>query len=132
MENVRYYVLHDETFGTQNPLEIVAYILRNKQTNYPNDAFWNLPLVSWSRSDIPMAIYWLSGGDAEWRFGTYYTLEWPDAVDFYCNYFTPMFHVMLEECKTFGDLLRIYRKRFNMAVFYEFGLAYGSILRREN
>lgn len=128
MSAIRYYVLINEPFGTHNPLEMVAYLLRNKQVGMPDDSFWELELDDWTRSDIPMAVYWLSGGDSEWRYGMYYTVEWPDVADFYCNYFSPLFYRVLEGCQTLGDVLRIYRENFNLALFYEFGLSYGTIL----
>lgn len=131
LESLNYYVILDDTFATHNPLEFVAYLLRNHKVDGPTNSAWDFSITSddWDRSYFPSAIYWLSGGDREWIYGRYYTKEWAEVRDFYCNYFSPLFYDSLHNVETLGDVLSIFREKFNLALFYEFGLAYSMILR---
>jgi hypothetical protein len=112
------YAIH-----TSDVLEAAAALMHSK-TLRNNRKLWDVKLSSDDiyGCDPANALYWLSGGDAEWVDGFRYNKKWSSVADVYLDRFGSDLFDAVEVCSTFADLRYIYSTEFKLQYFYEFAL----------
>lgn len=102
--------------------EAVAILMRMKYKW--NDPVWDIKIedLDYYNIDPSKTLYWLSGGDTEWRFGTEYKYEWHQCYLDYQEEFGIIVVSIIKKSKTFKDIRNGFLKYLNLATLYNFAL----------
>ena len=69
-----------------------------------------------------LALYWLTGGDYEWKIMTNYKKQWMEcSLDFQEEFGLIIFNI-IKKSKTMSDIREGFLKNINLSVLYEFAL----------
>ena len=105
--------------------EAVAIMMtyQNKDIN----KFWELEIKDIDYYNIrpELAIYWLSGGDYEWKIMNNYKKNWNDCFLDFQEEFGITIISILKKSKTMGDVRNGFLKHLNLPAIYEFALKKG-------
>jgi hypothetical protein len=105
--------------------EAVAIMMtyQNKDIN----KFWELEIKDIDYYNIrpELAIYWLSGGDYEWKVMNNYKKIWNDCFLDFQEEFGITIISILKKSKTMGDIKDGFLKHLNLSSIYEFALDKG-------
>jgi hypothetical protein len=102
--------------------EAVSILMRIK--NRYNDPVWNTKISDLDTYNIDpsKAIYWLSGGDSEWKNGTEYKKKWSDCFIEFQEEFGVIIISILKKSKTLKDVRDGFAKHLNLSILYNFAL----------
>lgn len=91
------------------------------------DKFWDLEIKDIDYYNIrpELAIYWLSGGDYEWKIMNNYKKTWDDSFLDLQEEFGITIISILKKSKTMGDIKDGFLKHLNLSTIYEFALDKG-------
>ena len=107
---------------TTDLAEAVAIMMNYK--NKESDKFWDLQLKDINYYDIKpeQALYWLSGGDYEWKVMNNYKKAWSEiSLDFQEEFGLRIISI-LKKSKTMRDIRDGFLKYLNLPILYEFAL----------
>jgi hypothetical protein len=101
--------------------EAIAIMLQMKNWN---DPVWNIKIDEINYYDIEpsKSLYWLSGGDKEWRFGEEYKCNWGECYLKFQEEFGILVYSIIKKSKTFKDIREGFIKYLNLATLYNFAL----------
>jgi hypothetical protein len=107
---------------TTDIAEAVALAISMK--NKIDDDFWNIEIKNIDLYNIrpDLAIYWLSGGDWEWKVQSNYKKNWHDCSLIFQEKFGMTIFSILKKSKTLGDIRNEFLKKLNISILYEFAL----------
>ena len=102
--------------------EAVAMMMRLK--NKWNDPVWDMKIENINYYDIEpsKAIYWLSGGDDEWRWGTTYKKNWNECSYEFQSEFGMTIISIIKNSKTLKDIRNGFKNHINIMELYEFAI----------
>jgi len=107
---------------TTDLAEAVAIMMNYK--NKESDKFWELQIKDVNYYDIKpeQALYWLSGGDYEWKVMNNYKKIWSEvSLDFQEEFGLRIISI-LKKSKTMRDIRDGFLKYLNLPILYEFAL----------
>jgi hypothetical protein len=107
---------------TTDLAEAVAIMMNYK--NKETDKFWELQIKDINYYDIKpeQALYWLSGGDYEWKVMNNYKKIWSEvSLDFQEEFGLRIISI-LKKSKTMRDIRDGFLKYLNLPILYEFAL----------
>lgn len=107
---------------TTDLAEAVAIMMIYK--NKESDKFWELQIKDINYYDIKpeQALYWLSGGDYEWKVMNNYKKIWSEvSLDFQEEFGLRIISI-LKKSKTMRDIRDGFLKYLNLPILYEFAL----------
>jgi hypothetical protein len=107
---------------TTDLAEAVAILMKSKSKWDEN--FWNLEIKNLNYYNISpgKALYWLSGGDKEWKEMENYKKNWSEcALDFQEEFGLRIISI-LRKSKTLKDIRSGFIKYLNLPILYEFAL----------
>jgi hypothetical protein len=107
---------------TTDLAEAVAIMMKFK-TKYDNK-FWDLQINDINYYDIcpEKSLYWLTGGDIEWKLMNNYKKSWTQSSLIFQEKFGNRIISILRCSKTFGDVRNGFTKYLNLPILYEFAL----------
>lgn len=113
----------EEEFGSYDCGESVAALMRLK-TVFDDEKFWNLKVGS-SKYDVnpERALYWLSGGNREWKTNDTYAYEWLEVHSIFEHKFRDIVYEIVENAETLKDIKEEFMNQLNLPVLYEFALS---------
>ena len=102
--------------------EAVAILIKIKSKW--NDPIWDLKLEDINYFDIEPAksLYWLTGGDKEWKQGIEYKYNWSDCYLDFQEEFGILIISIIKKSKTLRDVREGFLKHLNLATLYNFAL----------
>lgn len=111
-----------ENFKTYDIAEAVAALIKiQKILNDKN--IWNIKIDSEDYNiSAEKALYWLSGGNAEWITYENYNCKWMDVYKIYTDEFSSLVYDIIDKSSTLGDIKNEFMKHLNLPVLYEFAL----------
>ena len=88
------------------------------------DDFWAIEIKDIDLYNIrpELALYWLSGGDWEWKVQNNYKMNWQECNLIFQEEFGMTLISILKKSKTFGDIRNGFKKKLNLSTLYEFAL----------
>lgn len=88
------------------------------------DDFWTIEIKDIDLYNIrpELALYWLSGGDWEWKVQNNYKMNWQECNLIFQEEFGMTLISILKKSKTFGDIRNGFKKKLNLSTLYEFAL----------
>jgi hypothetical protein len=107
---------------TSDVCESVALMMRYGVTD-PN--VWKMDMtkrVTQDSFDPRRCLYWLSGGDDEWKKREFYKRPWNECDLLFEEEFGFLIHMIVNKSKTLGDIKNGFNKFLNLPIFYEFCL----------
>jgi len=101
--------------------EAVSIMMKFKKWD---SKFWELELKDIDYYNIvpEKSLYWLSGGDLEWKIMNNYKKDWKDCSSLYQEKFGITIINILQESKTLNDIKNKFLKNLNLPILYEFAL----------
>jgi len=102
--------------------EAVAIMMTYKNKN--NDKFWQLELkeIDYYNIKPELALYWLTGGDYEWKVMNNYKKQWMEcSLDFQEEFGITVFNI-IKKSKTMNDIREGFLKYISLPILYEFAL----------
>ena len=86
-----------------------------------NDPVWDMKIENINYYDIEpsKAIYWLSGGDDEWRWGTTYKKNWNECSYEFQSEFGMTIISIIKNSKTLKDIRNGFKNHINIMELYE-------------
>jgi hypothetical protein len=107
---------------TTDIAEAVAIVMSQKNKNADN--FWNIEIKDINYYNIrpELTLYWLSGGDWEWKLQNNYKKSWQECGIIFQEKFGMTIISILKKSKTLGDIRNEFRKKLNLGILYEFAL----------
>ena len=108
---------------TTDICEAVAIMMRNK---IDDKNFWNKKIndeIDLDAIEIRHCLYWLSGGDDEWKKREFYKRPWNECDLLFQEEFGITVQVIVKKAKTISDIRSGFMKFLNLTTFYEFALS---------
>jgi len=108
---------------TTDVCEAVAIMMRNK---IDDKNFWNKKInedLDLDNIEIRHCLYWLSGGDDEWKKREFYKRPWNECDLLFQEEFGITVQVIVKKAKTISDIRSGFMKFLNLTTFYEFALS---------
>jgi len=102
--------------------EAVAIMMTYKNKN--SDKFWQLELkeIDYYNIKPELALYWLTGGDYEWKIMNNYKKQWMEcSLDFQEEFGIIIFNI-IKKSKTMNDIREGFIKYLSLPILYEFAL----------
>ena len=111
---------------TNDIAEAIAILIKSKNKN---SKFWEIELKDVNLYNISpeKCLYWLSGGDKEWRFSNNYKVNWIDCCLDFQEKFGLKIIAILKKSKTTGQVRDLFSKYLNLPTLFEFSLEKGLI-----
>lgn len=105
---------------TVDPAEAAAALMRSAYLA-GNKELWHLAVTE---SDLDLVhtrnvLYWLTGGDREWMFGTNYKVKWDRAADVFEDALADRVLYAVQSCSTLGELRDSLQRNFKLLETYE-------------
>lgn len=105
---------------TVDPAEAAAALMRSTYLQC-NKELWSLAIAD---RDIDLVqarnvLYWLTGGDREWMFGTNYKVKWDRAGDMFEDALADRVLYAVHSCTTLGELRDSLQQNFKLLETYE-------------
>jgi len=107
---------------TNDLAEAVAILMRLKSKW--NDEIWNLKIseIDYYNIDPSKCLYWLTGGDEEWRAEENYKKYWHEVQLEFQEEFGVLIISILKKSKTLKDVRTGFLKHLNLATLYNFAI----------
>jgi hypothetical protein len=111
-----------EDFKSYDCAEGVAALMKLR-TVFDDEKFWNLKVGN-SKYDVSSerALYWLSGGNREWKQNDTYAYEWVEVHSIFEHKFRDIVYEIVENAETLKDIKEGFLVNLNLPVLYEFAL----------
>jgi hypothetical protein len=123
LRNIQLQKLEEEKYKQRSiKLQEKINILENK-LNYLTE----LKDVNLYNISPEKCLYWLSGGDKEWRFSNNYKVNWIDCCLDFQEEFGLKIIAILKKSKTTGQVRDLFSKYLNLPTLFEFSLEKGLI-----
>ena len=108
---------------TNDLAEGVVLLMKSKKYD-ENDQFWKIEVRDKNYYNISpdKSLYWLSGGDYEWREMNNYKKTWFEASLMFQEEFGIKIINILKKSKTLNDIRIEFIKHLNLMTLYEFAL----------
>lgn len=121
-EDLGSYYFEIGTEVTMDFAEAVAILMRMKSKW--NDEIWNLKIVDidYYNIDPSKCLYWLSGGNDEWKDGENYKKYWHEVKLDFQEEFGIIIISILKRSKTLKDVRTGFLKYLNLATLYNFAI----------
>ncbi len=112
----------EEEFQSYDYAEGVAALMRLK-TVLNDERLWNTKIGN-NRYDVTpgRALYWLSGGNREWKSNETYGYEWIEIDTIFEHKFRDLVYEIVENAETLNDIKEGFMKNLNLPILYEFAL----------
>jgi hypothetical protein len=108
---------------TSDIAELVSILMRT--TDY-NDPIWKTTIYEKMINDniSPIkSLYWLTGGDSEWKTLINYSKQWCECNYEFCDEFGDLIIDIVKKSKTLTDIRKSFIKNLNIPILYEFALS---------
>jgi hypothetical protein len=107
---------------TTDLAEAVAIIMKYKSKS--DSKFWDLAIeeIDYYNITPEKSLYWLSGGEIEWKIMSNYKKTWIDSSLLYQEEFGMRVISILKKSKTMNDVRNGFLKYLNLPILYEFAL----------
>lgn len=102
--------------------EAVAVLIRSCDNT---NQIWNIEIGDINIEHITpkKSLFWLTGGDKEWRTMEYYNTPWCDCyLDFQTEFGLKIINI-IKKSKTLGDIRDYYIEYLNLPILYDFALS---------
>jgi len=112
-----------QEYCTTDILEAVAIMMRKGVTD---KSIWSQNIqknLDIEHCEFRHCLYWLSGGDEEWKKREFYKRPWNECDLLFLEEFSTTLYVIAKKSKTLADIRDGFVKSLNLPVFYEFGLS---------
>jgi hypothetical protein len=108
---------------TNDLAEGVVLLMKSKKYD-ENDQFWKIEVrdINYYNISPDKSLYWLSGGDYEWREMNNYKKTWFEASLMFQEEFGIKIINILKKSKTLNDIRIEFIKHLNLMTLYEFAL----------
>ena len=116
-ENVYFFEIGNET--TCDVAEAVAMMMRKADWN---DPVWDIEYVA-GTVEPEKALFWLSGGYAEWRTLENYNRPWCDCYLDYLEAYGELVFNTANRSKTLGGIRDAFARHLSLPDLYEFALS---------
>lgn len=120
-ENGQYYfeIANDVTTDLAEAVSIMM-----KYKTKVNSNFWELEIkdVDFYNISPSRCLYWLSGGDLEWKIMNNYKKTWGECSASFEEKFGDLVLSILKSSKTFKDVRSGFIKKLSLPILYEFAL----------
>ena len=105
---------------TNNYLEAVACLMKMKDL-YKSE-LWDIKITGEMRKNINYydVLYWLTGGDREWKYGNTYNVKWSGSRDIFLNSFDGKLKEINGRCGTLGEVRMEFLRHFNLPIMYNY------------
>lgn len=102
-------------FSTGSQLEAAAILISSNPELYQNEELKKVEFVEPDDSDIEYALYWLTGGNSIWRFGSDEELlkSWEDVKEEIIRTYGETLKDNISNCTTLYDLCAVLKKNYN-------------------
>ncbi len=107
-------------FRTNDIAEAVSYLMYQKQ--FKDDSIWNMKISNYKDINPYKSIYWLSGGDNEWKDGYFYNNCWSKVCDIYDKEFSEIIYDIVLNSNTLNDIKNNFIYKLSIPIFWEFAL----------
>jgi hypothetical protein len=110
-------------YVTTDICEGVALMMRNSVND---QTVWSKNIEKYldvETIDARNCLYWLSGGDDEWKTRKFYKRPWNECDLIFQEEFQYSVLVVVKRSKTLGDIRLGFLKLLNLPIFYEFALS---------
>ncbi len=105
--------------------EGVALLMRSNRSKNQKD-LWSIEIKDSGYNIYPeKSLYWLTGGDVEWKLGYNYKKTWGESYSFFQEKYGEILCDIINKSKTLGDVRNRFQKELNMLNLYEFALDNG-------
>jgi len=112
----------EEDFKSYDCAESVAALMRLKSVS-DDEKLWKMEVGN-NRYDVSPSgtLYWLSGGNREWKTNETYMYDWLEVHSIFEHKFRDIIYEIVENAETLNDIREEFTKRLNLPVIYEFAL----------
>jgi len=117
-----YYYFEIGNHITTDLAEAIAIIMKYK--NNIDSKFWDLEIknIDYYGIDPVKSLYWLSGGEVEWKINNNYKKNWIDCSSLYQEEFGIKIISILKKSKNMKEIRNGFLKYLNLPTLYEFAL----------
>lgn len=107
---------------TTDLAEAVAILIRKYDKN---DTIWNIEIKNIITENIhpEKALFWLSGGDNEWKTLEHYRKPWCDCYIEFQEEFGMSIINIIKNSKTLGDVRKEFINNINLSTLYDFAIS---------
>lgn len=107
--------------ATTDLAEGISLLLRKCDVN---DPIWKTQIKNDDYQINPeKSLYWLSGGDKEWKTLEHYNKQWCDCHLLFQEEYEETINNILNKSNTFGEVRKHFIKNLNINILYEFALS---------
>ena len=93
------------------------------QKDIKDETFWETSFnIDINNISPDKALYWLSGGDAEWLSKNHYNINWSEVYLTYQEEFGLTIIDIILKAKNFEDIRKKFIQKLNLPILYEFAL----------
>lgn len=111
-----------EDFLSEDYIEAVAAIMRLPKF-FKEDKIWKIKIPNkYNNIKSSKSLYWLTGGNNEWKENKNYKYDWEDVKLIFTHKFEDVILDIVKESNTLGDIKRGFMARLNLPIIYEFSL----------
>lgn|SRR5574343_720658 len=111
---------------TTDVAEAVAIMMRKKELI--NSELWNLAIeVDEEMISPEKSLYWLSGGDKEWKTLDNYNTNWCDCYLDFQEEFGIIITLIVKKSKTLKDIRDRFIRHLNLPILYDFAINRGLV-----
>lgn len=100
--------------------EAVCILMRNKE--FINDPIWNLDIHNIDNISPDKSLYWLTGGDREWRILDNYSKPWCECYLDFQEEFGFMVVNIIKRSSNFKEVRDNFIKYLNLPILYDFAI----------
>lgn len=110
-----------EDFLSDDYAESVAALMRLPKF-FKEEYLWKIKIPNKYNIKTSKSLYWLTGGNSEWKENKNYKYDWEDVELIFNHKFEDMILDIIKESNTLGDIKRGFMSRLNLPIIYEFSL----------
>ena len=107
---------------TGDVAEAVAILMTIKDKN---DKIWDICISEINNTELmPIkSLFWLTGGEVEWKTMEHYNLPWADCHIMFDEEFGYVINNIVNKAKTLKDIRQMFIRKLNLPTLYEFALS---------
>lgn len=110
-----------EDFLSDDYAESVAALMRLPKF-FKEEDLWKIKIPNKYNIKPSKSLYWLTGGNSEWKENKNYKYEWEDVELIFSHKFEDTILDIVKESNTLGDIKRGFMAKLNLPIIYEFSL----------
>ena len=122
---ILYFESNQRQLNSYDVIEGTSALMGIKELQ--NSDLWEVKVEQKWNSSAERALYWLTGGDDEWKQEGHYKYEWSDVCQIFTHKFSDIVYDILENAKTLGDIKDGFNEHLSIPKLYEFSLNNGLI-----